>query len=198
MIEVNMPNQEAKKDAGKPEIDLVPMNIVEDIAWIRMYGNRKYPGDPNNWMQVDARRYHNALARHLIEYLKDPYGNDEESGLPHLWHLATNAAFLCELEDSNMRPTNDIYPYAKKTVDTKKELKVEPGKRAETSCYDEWLVDFDDDYFIPFDRLKPCESGIYEFSHDKEHWEKCYYIEDFDIVVDAKGLMRHPCYWRHM
>lgn len=23
---------------------------------------------------------------------------DEESGLPHLWHLATNCAFLCELE----------------------------------------------------------------------------------------------------
>lgn len=192
MIEVNMPNQEAKKDAGKPEIDLVPMNIVEDIAWIRMYGNRKYPGDPNNWKNVEPRRYHNALARHLIEYLKDPYGNDEESGLPHLWHLATNAAFLCELEDSNMRPTNDIYPYAKKTVDTKKELKVEPED-------DFVFIDFEPEK-IPFEGAdKPKYTGKYEFSfYGKDDWTEGYYILDYDIVVDEKGLKMHPNYWRHM
>lgn len=24
--------------------------------------------------------------------------NDEDSGLPHLWHIACNVAFLCELD----------------------------------------------------------------------------------------------------
>ena len=31
-------------------------------------------------------------------YLDDPDGLDDESGLPHLWHLACNVAFLCERE----------------------------------------------------------------------------------------------------
>ena len=46
----------AKADAGKLEIDLVPMQIVRDIAQVRMYGNKKY-GDPDNWKTV-----HNAAA----------------------------------------------------------------------------------------------------------------------------------------
>jgi hypothetical protein len=32
-----------------------------------------------------------------LAYLDDPEGLDE-SGLPHLWHLATNIAFLIALE----------------------------------------------------------------------------------------------------
>lgn len=28
---------------------------------------------------------------------------DEESGYPHLWHIATNVAFLCELEKEALR-----------------------------------------------------------------------------------------------
>jgi hypothetical protein len=38
------------------------------------------------------------MYRHLLAYIEDPLGKDEESGLPHLWHLACNAAFLCELQ----------------------------------------------------------------------------------------------------
>ena len=40
-----------------------------------------------------------ALYRHWLNYLDDPKGVDEESGLPHLWHLACNAAFLIEMEE---------------------------------------------------------------------------------------------------
>ena len=42
-----MSSQEAKRDEGKLQISLVPMQIVRDIAEVRMYGNRKY-GDPEN------------------------------------------------------------------------------------------------------------------------------------------------------
>ena len=38
----------------------------------------------------------NSVMRHLLNYLDDPAGVDEESGLPHLSHIATNVAFLCE------------------------------------------------------------------------------------------------------
>ena len=90
-------NQTAKADAGKAQLTLVPRRIIWDIAAIREYGNRKY-GDPENWRQVEPQRYRDALFRHLLAYLDDPAGLDAESGLPHLWHIACNVAFLCEME----------------------------------------------------------------------------------------------------
>ena len=91
-------NQNAKADLGKEQLTLVPRRIIHDICAIRMYGNKKY-GDPENWREVAPERYRDAAYRHFLAYLDDPYGNDEESGLPHLWHLACNIAFLCEMED---------------------------------------------------------------------------------------------------
>lgn len=92
-------NQQAKADEGKAQLTLVPRRIIWDIASIRMYGNKKY-GDPENWKQVEIERYRDAAFRHFLAYLDDPSGVDEESGLSHLWHLATNIAFLCEMEDN--------------------------------------------------------------------------------------------------
>lgn len=97
-------NQKAKADAGKLRLSLVPRAIIKAIAVIRMYGVEKYPdGGTDNWKQVEVERYRDATFRHFLEYLDDPYGVDKESGLPHLWHLATNVAFLCELEDVRIK-----------------------------------------------------------------------------------------------
>lgn len=92
-------DQQAKADAGKPRLTFVPPRIIWDIAAVREYGTAKY-GDPENWRRVSAQRYRDAAFRHFMRYLATPHGVDEESGLPHLWHCATNIAFLCELEDS--------------------------------------------------------------------------------------------------
>lgn len=93
-------NLKAKSDAGKPKLTLVPRKIIFDIAKIREYGNNKYPeGGPDNWKTVSKERYRDALFRHFMAYLDDPTGVDSESGLPHLWHLACNVAFLCEMEE---------------------------------------------------------------------------------------------------
>lgn len=93
-------DQTAKADAGKPKLTLVPRQIIYDIAEVREYGNAKYPeGGPNNWLKVDKQRYRDALFRHLLLYLDDPSGVDEESGIKHLKHIACNVAFLCEMEN---------------------------------------------------------------------------------------------------
>jgi hypothetical protein len=92
-----MYNQEAKADVGKPQLRLVPTEITNCIARVREYGNKKYH-DPDNWKTVEKERYVDAMYRHLLEYIKDRKSVDEESGLPHLWHLACNVAFLCELD----------------------------------------------------------------------------------------------------
>lgn len=92
-------DQTIKADNGKPKLSLVPPEIIRDIARIREYGNNKYPeGGKDNWKNVEPERYRDALFRHLLAYLENPEGVDEESNLPHLWHLACNVAFLCELE----------------------------------------------------------------------------------------------------
>lgn len=97
-------DQKAKADAGKPKLTLVPRQIIFDIAAIREYGNRKYPdGGVDNWKEVDVQRYRDAAFRHFMAYLDDPTGIDEESGLPHRWHLECNLAFLAELEGPRRR-----------------------------------------------------------------------------------------------
>ena len=90
-------DQAVKADSGKPQLTLVPRQILFDIARVREYGTKKY-GDPDNWKQVEIQRYRDAAFRHFVAYLDDPQGNDEESGLSHLAHLACNIAFLCEME----------------------------------------------------------------------------------------------------
>lgn len=92
-----MNDQTIKADAGKPRLSLVPPEIIRDIARVREYGIAKYAAT-ESWRQVEPERYQDAMFRHLLAYIEDSKGVDEESGLPHLWHLACNVAFLCEME----------------------------------------------------------------------------------------------------
>lgn len=90
------PNQEAKSDAGKPRLSLVPMQIVWDIAETREYGTKKYK-DPDNWKRVEMDRYMDALLRHTLAFVEDHDSVDEESGLGHYKHMACNIAFICAM-----------------------------------------------------------------------------------------------------
>ena len=89
-------NQKAKADKGKIRPTLVPVSLIKEVAAVRGYGVEKYH-DPENWRKVEVERYKDALYRHWLAYLGGEW-LDQESGLPHLWHLACNAAFLIELE----------------------------------------------------------------------------------------------------
>lgn len=90
-------DQSAKADAGKPQLSLVPMDILTAIARVREYGNRKY-GSSDNWKTVSKERYVDAMLRHAVAFVNNPKGVDSESGLPHLHHLACNVAFLIAME----------------------------------------------------------------------------------------------------
>lgn len=105
----------AKQDFGKAKLSLVPRRIIWDVAAIREYGNNKYPdGGPDNWRGVEPERYRDAAYRHFLGYLDDPKSVDSESGFPHLWHLACNIAFLCEMEDIYLSKNPEVVERLKK------------------------------------------------------------------------------------
>ena len=87
----------AKADGGKPRPTLVPTSLIRAVTAVREFGAAKYK-DADNWKKVSPERYRDATYRHWLKYLDDPNGKDEESKLPHLWHIACNVAFLIALE----------------------------------------------------------------------------------------------------
>lgn len=89
-----------KADKGKLQISLVPTQIIRDVAEVREYGVAKY-GARESWRKVEKERYIDALCRHLLAYIDDPEGVDEESGIKHYKHMACNMAFLCEMEQDD-------------------------------------------------------------------------------------------------
>ena len=103
-----MNDQSIKADAGKIHPTLVPTALIRAVALVRQYGVDKY-GKKESWHKVEPQRYRDAMYRHLLAYVDDPDGVDEESGLPHLWHLACNAAFLCELEKKKTADETNIH-----------------------------------------------------------------------------------------
>jgi hypothetical protein len=84
-----------KADEDKLRYDLIPPTLLEDVARVLTFGAKKY--EPNNWKKVDdPSRYTAALYRHLEAWRAGEI-TDQESGLSHLSHAATNIAFLIEL-----------------------------------------------------------------------------------------------------
>ena len=92
----DLKNQQAKADSGKPNLSLVPKQIIYEIEKVRNFGVQKYK-EPDNWKKVELERYHQALLRHTLAIWNDVQAKDKESGLLHLSHIACNIAFILEL-----------------------------------------------------------------------------------------------------
>ena len=103
-----MEDQSIKQDLNKCRPTLCPTEIIKAIAKVRAYGLKKYPED--SWTGVKPQRYIDAMYRHLLSFVEEPTGLDAESHLPHLWHLATNVAFLCELLKDDINAFMTVQP----------------------------------------------------------------------------------------
>lgn len=89
-----------KYDDGKPLVGTmlnVFPNALMAIGKVIEFGTHKYP-DPNNWKKVEnaSARYQDALMRHLLKHCMG-IKIDEETGQPHLAHVAWNALAILEL-----------------------------------------------------------------------------------------------------
>lgn len=95
-----------KSDAGKYRPTLCHQSLIEAVSRVRMYGGSRY-GGTETWKRVEEQRYKDACYRHLLAYLENPDGVDEESGLPIIWHLACNVDFLVELYTERNKKQNN-------------------------------------------------------------------------------------------
>lgn len=88
-----MPN---KYDGTKPRVDLVPSSLTLEVGKVLTFGAEKY--NAHNWRSeggLEWSRLYAAAQRHLLAW-NDGETFDEESGLNHLSHAASNIAFLLE------------------------------------------------------------------------------------------------------
>jgi hypothetical protein len=93
-----------KRDDGKTEWHLLPMDVLEDVVRVLMFGARKYPS-ADNWKRVpNARiRYYDAALRHLTAWQRGE-ANDPETGLPHLAHAQCCLTFLGWIDKHGDKP----------------------------------------------------------------------------------------------
>ena len=87
-----------KFDTGKLEFHQLPLEAIEEVVKVLMYGAKKY-GSDTNWQNVDnpMSRYWNAAMRHLAAHKKGEL-DDSETGLSHLAHAAADILFMLWFE----------------------------------------------------------------------------------------------------
>lgn len=79
-------------DQDKLDWSLVPMQHLEGMVRVLMFGTKKYA--PHNWRKgFPPSRITNSLQRHLNAF-NTGEDIDPESGLPHTAHILCNALFL--------------------------------------------------------------------------------------------------------
>ena len=83
---------------GKIDLDQCPTSLIAAVAYNLMKNSEKYGGKypNNNWRRgMPTSVVLNCLQRHLEDY-KNGIDVDPTDGVPTMWKVATNAAFLIE------------------------------------------------------------------------------------------------------
>lgn len=83
-----------KFDGGKPRLELLPWDAVEQVAWVLTYGAEKY--EPNNWQKVPdgLNRYLGSAMRHLSAHQQ---GEILDDVTPHVANAASCCLFILHL-----------------------------------------------------------------------------------------------------
>ena len=104
------------KDArGKSPFGYVYKSMMKAIADVRAYGNAKYAeGGDENWRVVPEDEWYHALSRHVACMMDARFNSrtresemDNESGLKHAAHAATNLMFIIELLELRAKSISD-------------------------------------------------------------------------------------------
>ena len=83
-----------KNDNGKPEFELLPLDLMSDVNKVLQHGAEKY--GVGNWRKYEGFKFsrcYNALLRHMFAWWRGE-DNDPETGISHLAHAMCNLLFL--------------------------------------------------------------------------------------------------------
>ena len=102
--------QGVKYDDEKLDWSLVPIEAMEDVIRVLMFGAKKYA--PDNWKKVpDAqRRYYKAAMRHLTAWQRGET-LDSETNESHLAHAACCLLFLLAMPSGEALSPLDVRPH---------------------------------------------------------------------------------------
>lgn len=94
-----MADQNQKKDAGKPPMELVDPYAIEQLSRVLGFGAQKY--EPNGWRAgIEWTRVAAAVLRHTYAFLNGET-NDPETGLHHMAHAMCEAMFLVNYQQTH-------------------------------------------------------------------------------------------------
>jgi hypothetical protein len=85
-----------KHDAHKPDLSLVPLVAIEQLAQALMYGEKKY-GRYNYTKGFNSNRLIAATLRHVHAW-NSGEDNDKESGLSHIAHALAGLSMLLDCQ----------------------------------------------------------------------------------------------------
>lgn len=87
-------------NTDKVPLELVPPSLIFAVGEVLKVGAKKY--EPRNWERgMKWTTVYGCIMRHLMKWVSPFHSDvDEESGLNHLWHVASNVAMLIEYENT--------------------------------------------------------------------------------------------------
>jgi len=123
-------NPGVKHDQGKPKFSLMPPLAEMEVVKVLSFGAEKY--SPDNWREVEPRRYVDAAGRHINAHRRGEQA-DDESELHHLAHAICCLMFqlekVLESEQVNMAQSRKVTPRRRRVTAIRKKRKSAPQEQ---------------------------------------------------------------------
>lgn len=101
-----------RKNTGKLRLDLVPTDVVEELAKVLTYGAKKYA--ERNWERgMPWSDVAGSLERHWADFKLGRRVDPAGSGMRTSALLLCNAVFLCAYDIRGMHHLDDLEPFAR-------------------------------------------------------------------------------------
>jgi hypothetical protein len=114
-VDVSLKPKGSKHSKGKPRICYVPEEAIFGAAEVFTLAANSGKYEPFNYREgIKWLELTDSLDRHMLKFKKG-IDLDEESGLPHLWHILSNAMML-EYMRVHWPQLDDRYKPRKKKV----------------------------------------------------------------------------------
>jgi hypothetical protein len=163
-----MNEDKAKKfDSGKIRLELLPTESLEEIAKVLMFGANKY-GEYNWRGGMHWSRLMGATLRHCFKWISgETY--DQETGITHLAHAATDLLFLISYQKNNVGTDDRHDPI--KSVPTKIPEGEKFGYHPSSDCVAD--AEFEEDF------KRNTESGFKDKNSDPVKLEESQYPNSY-------------------